>query len=343
MARAANVTSFSDTLSDSAPSADADHTIEFTTPTGLGAGETVTLNLADFGNVTNITAADLTFSIGGSGASLTDGSASGATWGVNTTATTIEITSDTETVAGGSDIVIQVGTNAGGTNQLTNPGSTGSYPISVDFGANDTGTTRVAIVDSVTVTASVDTVFTFTVSGVAGNTPVNGATTTGSTTATEVAFGSLQPGTATTAAQDLSVTTNASNGFVVTVQSDQALQSSNGGVINGFVDGSNTTTPTTWTGPSANVNQSNTWGHWGLTSNDASIEGSDEFDVGGSGNLYVAASTSPTAVFSNDGPANGTNQDVGTARVGYRVEVSALQPAGDDYTTTLTYVATPVF
>ena len=38
-ADAANITSVSDTLSDSAPSASADHTIEFVTPSGVANGE----------------------------------------------------------------------------------------------------------------------------------------------------------------------------------------------------------------------------------------------------------------------------------------------------------------
>jgi hypothetical protein len=57
----------------------------------------------------------------------------------------------------------------------------------------------------------------------------------------------------------------------------------------------------------------------------------------------VSASTSPVEVFKHNGPADGTTQDIGKARVGYKVEISALQEAGSDYTATLTYVATPVF
>ena len=46
-AEAANVTSFSDTLSDSAPGAVSDHTIQFTTPTGVANGSTVVLNFSN--------------------------------------------------------------------------------------------------------------------------------------------------------------------------------------------------------------------------------------------------------------------------------------------------------
>ena len=57
----------------------------------------------------------------------------------------------------------------------------------------------------------------------------------------------------------------------------------------------------------------------------------------------MSASTSPVEVFKNNGPADGTTQNIGTAKVGYKVEISPLQEAGSDYTATLTYVATPVF
>jgi hypothetical protein len=45
-AEAANVTSLSDTLSDSAPSAASDHTLTFVTPTGVANGQTITVNFS---------------------------------------------------------------------------------------------------------------------------------------------------------------------------------------------------------------------------------------------------------------------------------------------------------
>ena len=42
------------------------------------------------------------------------------------------------------------------------------------------------------------------------------------------------------------------------------------------------------------------------------------------------------------GPANAAGVGIGTTTVGYKIELSSLQEAGD-YTTTLTYVATPTF
>jgi hypothetical protein len=44
---AANITTVSDTLSTSEPSVASDHTIVFTTPTGVASGETITINFTD--------------------------------------------------------------------------------------------------------------------------------------------------------------------------------------------------------------------------------------------------------------------------------------------------------
>jgi hypothetical protein len=139
----------------------------------------------------------------------------------------------------------------------------------------------------------------------------------------------------------LTVNTNAANGYTVTVQLDQALQSSTGADIDGFVMGSDTDDPTTWSAPVATVGQDNTYGHWGFTSNDTDTNGvrTNEFAVG----EYAAASTTPRVVLAHDGPTNGLTTGEGTTMVGYKVQINGLQEAGDDYTATLTYVATPTF
>jgi hypothetical protein len=240
---------------------------------------------------------------------------------------------------------ILIGDNAtggSGNDQIVNP-ALGSYQIPLTAGASDSGETRVAIVSTVLVTASVDTVFTFTVAGVSGGEIVNTADTTGgTTTASEIPFGTLVADTASTAAQDLIVVTNSRSGFAVTVQTDQQLSSSNGSDIDGFANGNYNATPIGWTVPGATPSQEETYGHWGITSDDSSI-GANIFQVGAGGNRYVSASTTPVEIFNHDGPTDGTGNGEGTTRVGYKVEASALQEAAEDYQATLTYVATPVF
>jgi hypothetical protein len=342
-ANAANLSSISDTITDSAPSASANHDIDFTTPTsgsGVATSSTIVITFPSGGSqfsLATIGEEDIDLLVNSSNVTNT-------TWSVATTATSITITLDSTSIATNTPVSILIGTNAtneGSPNsQITNPGAEGSYEITVAAGS-DSGATRVVILSSVEVTASVDTVFTFAVAAVGAGTTVNGVVTTGTSSSTTIPFGTLSSSTPTTTAQQLSVSTNASNGYSVTVQTDGPLESSAGGVIDGFVNGSDTNAPTTWSAPTALVGNAQTWGHWGLTSDDATTtsRSGDEFASG----EFVAASTSPRVVMEHNGPANGTGTGVGTTYVGYQVQISSLQEAGDDYSTTLTYIATPTF
>ena len=349
-AEAANVISFSNTLSDSAPTVKSNHTLSFVTPSGLSAGNTITINFgaAAFTNISSIVAQDVDLSVNGSQQNLISGAASGASWNVTAAGNIIDITSGTSTIGTNATVTVKIGTNAvfggTGTNQITNP-AVGSYQIAVTVGSGDTGATRVAIVNAVTVTASVETIFDFTVLGVGSGLNVNGDTITSTSTSTALPFGVLIPDTPATAAQDLQVSTNAANGFVVTVQTDQQLTSANGADIDGFVAGNYASIPVIWSGPIQSLGNENTYGHWGITTNDSTVTPglSDNFGVNGSGRQYVSASTTPVEVFRHNGPTNATSQGVGITRVGYTVEVTPLQEAGNDYTATLTYVATPIF
>jgi hypothetical protein len=351
-AEAANVTSFSDTLSDSAPVVGSDHTITFTTPTGIVNGQTIVVDFSDgpfvVGSVdfTDIDVIDgstnLSVAADCSGLDETSAAFSG------TTLTITFCSGDSASIAPNGTTTILIGENAtfgvAGNAQLGNP-TVGSYEIDITAGAADSGSTRVAIIAPVVVTAAVDTSFTFTVTGVGGggSATVNQEPITGTSTATTIPFGTLTANTASTAAQELSVETNASYGYAVTVQVDQQLTSSTGADIDGFANGAFTSTPIAWAQPSESISNEDTWGHWGLTSDDATFGLADPFDAGGTGQLFVSASTTPVEVMRHNGPSDGTTQNIGLARVGYTVEISPLQEAGNDYTATLTYVATPVF
>jgi len=350
-AEAANVTSVSDTLSDSAPTVAANHTISFITPTGVAEGETVTIDFSDgpFTGTSSVVFTDI--DVYDDSSSMTvDAGCTGAEVGASFTGSvlTLEFCAGQGSLPANGTTTVLIGTNAaGGVNRLTNPAA-GSYEIVITAGSSDTGATRVAIVPTVEVTASVDTSFTFTVTGVAGGETVNVADiTSGPTTATTIPFGQLsQVGGASTTAQELKVITNAANGFIVTVAVDHQLLSSNGADIDGFRNGGYDVTPVDWEGPTVSLGNENTYGHWGLTSDDPTLTATllaDPFDAGGAGGKYASASTTPVEVFRNGGPTNGTLQGVGTTTVGYKAQISALQEAADDYTATLTYVATPVF
>jgi len=346
-AEAANVTSYSDTLSDSAPSALANHTIQFVTPTGLTGGQIISVTFpAGFTGIDGLDFNDLDLTVNGTDKDLATAAAA-TDWGVTAAGQTIDIESGTDVIGAGATVTIEIGTNATfgatGNSQITNPATSTSYAITVDVTGNDTGTTRVAIVDNVTVSASVATLFTFTVSGVSAGELVNTADTTGGdTTATTIPFGVLEATTASTAAQTLEVNTNAANGFVVTVQADQQLTAGNGADIDGFRNGNYETTPVAWESPAGNAGFEEEYGHWGISSNDTTLTAGLS-DLYGGGDLFVSASTTPVEVFRHTGPTDGNDQGSGNAKVIYKVETSALQEAAEDYTATLTYVATPVF
>lgn len=338
-AQAANLVSVSNTLSDSGPSVTSAHDIQFTIPTGSTLANTDDIEItfpAGFTGVGSLVSGDLTVTVNGTPDTVTGFTAAGAPTivfnGIDATA--------------GQVVRIQIADGV-----VTNPATVQSYEFLVELTnvTTDSGRTRVAIVDYVVVTAIVETVFDFVVSGLATSSSVNGTSTTGATSATLIPFGVLEANGIYTLAQELTVTTNARNGFVVTVEQDGNLESSNGADIDGFTNGTYVNTPAAWSAPTNTLLDENTWGHWGLTSNDSDLSGtfgtvnSGEFANGGSGDRWVAASTTPRLVFSHNGSADGTTQDYGLARVGYQVQVTPLQEAGDDYTTTLMYIATPTF
>jgi hypothetical protein len=343
-AHAANVQEVSDTLSDSQPSAGATHNVRFTPPNDVTGGDTVRITFGAEGG--SFDASSLTNSDFASSTTHTVNNSAGSCGAGNDWFTSDSGTGYVEyelcsgdTVSGGTPIEFVVGSSTG--NQVTNPSSTGSYVVRIGGTMQDSGDTRVAIVDDVSVSAAVDTTFTFTVSGVSQGTSINGSATSTATTtsATEMNFGTLPVGELVLVGQQLSVQTNASNGFVVTVEADQNLTSSAGDDIDTFVDGGDTATPASWQPPSGTFGNEDTYGHMGLTSEDSDLN-SDEF---GSALFAGDFVNNPREVFANDGPADGSTADQGQTTVGYQIEIDTLQPAANDYSQTLTYVATPTF
>jgi hypothetical protein len=318
----------SDTLTDSDVSVSAGHTITFTTnQTAQSAdGDYVEVVFADeFGNIT-----------------AGNSDCGGGNWNE-----TIPNTETLRCAASGGD-------NAPGSYTFhattTNPAATGSYLLTISHynGADDVlkeqVQVRVAIVEDVTMTAHVDATLQFNISGVTSGSVVNGVTCSNDTSATSTDFGTLAAGASTTVCQALDVTTNASDGFVVTVQQDQEMTSDSGSNINSFnnsQDGTGSTTPGTWQSPSGILDVYNTYGHMGLTSDDADLAAAGYTDF--TGQSYIGLDgAQQTVVFHHDGPADGSTASKGAASVAYTAEITALQEAGD-YENTLTYIATPTF
>lgn len=342
---AASITSVSNTLTDTDPGAVSDHTLVFTTPTGIVNGSLLTIDFSagPFTGTSSITASDIDVADGNGDFTVAANCATTDQVGVSFTGAVLTIEfcpGDGAFVAAGGTTTVEIGRNANPAgNQLVNPAVPDSYAILIGGTAADSGSTIVVILDTIEVTATVDTTFTFEVAGVGPGANVNGVTTSGSSTAIAIAFGALLPNTASTTAQEITVFTNASQGFVVTVEQSSEFISSSGAIIDSFRNGSYETTPTTWEGPTPVLGGLTTYGHWGLTSDDATTTRASEFGT----NEWVAASTTPVVIMSHNGPTDGTITGAGTTRVGYRVEISALQEASSEYQTTLTYIATPIF
>lgn len=87
----------------------------------------------------------------------------------------------------------------------------------------DTTSVAVGVIEAVKITATVDPTINFTIAGVAASTSKCGATTDVTTTAVEVPFGVLDLANFVDAAQTLTVSTNASNGYAVTAIANDQL------------------------------------------------------------------------------------------------------------------------
>lgn len=333
VAHAAQLATVSDTLTDSDLNVTSAHTIKFTIPTGstLTTGQTVSLTFdSGFTGIASSVSGDLTVTANASTTAIGAFDSTGQVISFNNVSATA-----------GQEVVVAIADGV-----ITNPNSVGSFEVNIVAGT-DTGAAEVAIIDNVLVQASVDTQLIFTIDGLATSTAVNSETTTGSSTPTLLNFGELTAGSPSVLAQQLNVTTNAYNGFVVTVESDQNLQSVNGADIDSFTDGTDVALPgTAWTAPVPDVNDENTWGHWGVTTNDSNLGSNDGYygatDFAAS-EFIAVSSTTPRQVFAHDGPSDGTTADIGRTQVAYKIGISGLQEAATDYTTTLTYIATPTF
>ncbi len=348
-ARAAAFTQVSDTLTDSDIGVRSGHRFQFTVQTtinDLGGADTLVFNLAPDGAAFTITNLQVSDFVSESNIDVVTACGGGSSdFTLATTSSTFTLTTCTgDSIATSTAVAF---TLASSTSLITNPSSGNSYRInirSLNQGSPasilDQSDTRVMILDDVVVTASVNTTFTFTVAGLASGTSVNGDTTSTSTSATAIGFGTLTPGSQVIGGQRLNVTTNAAGGFSVTVKQDQYLTSATGADIDPFLNGNGQATPIAWAAPANTLGSEATYGHFGITSEDSTLSTGDPFGA----QLYAGNfATTTREVFYNAGPADGTTADIGETDVAYQIEVESLQEAGQDYTATLTYVATPVF
>ncbi len=172
---------------------------------------------------------------------------------------------------------------------------------------------------------------TFTVAGLSSTTPTGGIITDVDTTATGVPFGTVQVGTTgVTAAQRLTVSTNATEGYQVLIRSNGDLANRFGDTIPDVV-GTNAV-PTTW----AVGCLSTAAGCYGYHTTDGALSGNPiRFFVD---DRYAKfSSTTFEEIMYNSGPVTAD-----TADFIFRLEAHIAQPAGA-YTTSAQYVVVPIF
>lgn len=400
-ADAAVLTSKKDTLSTSSPGANANHTIQFVTPTGVTASQTVILDFDTIGtldqfDLTGIAEAagasdfdlaeDTDASPGNCAGTLTDETldptATTLLWGVavNTTTDTVTFTAPSTAgtyIAAGACAIIEIGTNATseftGVNQINNPtkvaaaGTADIHDIAVSGTFGDTGSMLVAVIEGVTVSATVSESLSFSLADVTvaacdavyasdGFGPQLDSADADSNVLT-IAYGTLATlNSFYHDCHDLTVSTNAGSGYNVTVEENTNLLS-----------GAATIDDTTCDAGTCrqSIGNSDDWATatgnegFGISCND--VTGTPchaDFGVGGAcaaTPCYRQIACRGTDAQCDDDSGTSTGGETATTlltgvspvngavgRVEYKLTVGATQEAAA-YSNTITYIATGTF
>jgi len=380
-AKADALTSVRDILSTSAPSVVADHTIFFLATNGLANAETIILTTNFDGTpipaALNFDDIDLSYDAtpdgvcdGGDGAEMTLAAApSGTTMGVvRTSATVLTFTNGSQTIGAGDEICIEIGLNAeeGGATaeQITNGSKDSvaagtakvwSMAISGTIGNNDTGTALVAIIEGVTVSVTVDASMSFTIAGVTDTSCTEGGSATQVTTTTgTVPYGTsgLTPNTFYKGCQDLTVSTNAANGYSISTEEDTSLlrtgpDSDDKTIDDAICDVAATCSSVIAAGTTTAWTDATSRQGFGYTCSgsacDAAFNSASEFNAFPCQSA-VAASCDPVdgTLAKADPISASTSVSAQVSRIVYKLSFSGVQPPGA-YSNTITYIATPTF
>jgi len=311
----ANLTTLSDTMSRLKLSASSNHTIVFTTPSGVAALQKIKVTFAAGFSLTGVVFGDIDLLDDGSDLTLA-GTCSGTTWGAAVASQVITFTSCSGTIAASSVITIKIGTNAAGpgVHQITNPGSSGSNVINLAITTAadadvDTGALAVAIMDEdqITVTATVNPSITSVLSGAGYPTCALGTLTISQV------YGCTYINT---------VNTNATSGYSASLTENHNPQSG--------ADDINDSDGT--------VNANNE--EYGIASSDTTnTAGVADYDGAcGGGASELASAIVGTETYANDtGPVSGQ-----ATTVCHAAAVSGTTPAGS-YSHTVTHITTGNF
>ncbi len=234
LAFAASLSSLSNTQSSVQVSTLSNHTIQFVTPTGITAGQgisitfpaeyaTGTFAIANFDFATSTSASCVSFQD-----AAVNTSASGQTWGISQATSTIYILSATAVIPANRCVQIEIGSNATfgatGVSQITNPASPGLYEITIGGTFGDSGSISTYIIsdDTVSMTGTVQQSLTFTISTTTiyfGNLGSGGAKFASST--------NTAGDTIETIAHTLAIATNAPSGYNITIRGDTLTSQQN--------------------------------------------------------------------------------------------------------------------
>lgn len=231
-------------------------------------------------------------------------------------------------------------------NGITNPTTENTTYFATISTYSDTGSTlidtrtvsfAVLTSTSIVVTADVNNIFTVALSPVTTGL-VNGASINLSNTTTSlIPFGTLAAGSSVVAAHDITVTTNAANGYLTTVHTTSNPPLTSGGAdIDGF-SGTNAS-PIAWSSPAGSTPNINT-GFFGYTTSDSTLlTGTGDRFTSSGGNKWAGFTAVPAEVAYS--PASVLSGE--TTRLGWQIEVNSMQPAGS-YTGTVLVVTTPTY
>lgn len=197
---------------------------------------------------------------------------------------------------------------------------------------------KIAIVEAVRVTATVDPSITFTISNTGvgvGATPCNNTlgASAANTTATSVAFGSLTFGAFNDLAQRLSCITNSKNGYVVTVYENTVMRNPSTGttIPDTNCDGACTTdTVAAWSSDTSHS-------EWGYSIQNLTV-GVTAFEYTSGYKAFGIGSSNAKTIMSNTSTPTATE----IAYICYRLTASTTQEAGN-YENKLVYTATSTF
>lgn len=226
--------------------------------------------------------------------------------------------------------------------------------LNSSYSAQDSTTASIGVIEAVRVTASVAPQITFQISGIASGITACGVTTDVTTTAAGVPLGELSISAFTDAAQALAVSTNATNGYAVTVRANDQL-GRNAAVCTGDNTGADCIPDSTGNNAAMSHTASDRWDSttfkgFGFSLDNVNATGLTpvfEYDTTSgncSGGTYCARqfadsedSQAAQQIFSSTTVASDHN-----LYVCYRAIISATQAAGD-YENHVIYTATATF